>query len=290
MPRPLRIHLAGGFYHVTLRGNHQQAIFVAEHDRRLLDTIVARALENSGARLHAYCWMTNHLHFLLQAGTDPIGNLMRQIASEFARAMQVKLDTTGHHFERRYHASLVDADSYLLELLRYIHLNPVRAGIVANPAHFRWSSHHAYVGARDEPWVTTDFALQLLAADRPRAIAAYARFFDAPLDQDAVEKIDSGETMIGSDDFVARVSREAVAPRTRQTLNDLINEACKRFEFSLGQLQSPARDPYAMRVRAWIAHQARQRGVAAGAAVARALGRTEGALRHAIKTCPEDLD
>ena len=170
MPRPLRIHLPGGFYHVTLRGNHQQDVFAADGDRRLLNVIVARALGKSGARLHAYCWMRNHLHFLLQVSDQPLAIPMRSIASEFARAMQIKLETTGHFFERRFHASLVDTDAYLLELIRYIHLNPVRAGVVSDPSEFRWSSHHCYIGTRVEPWVTVDFVLGVFASERRQAV------------------------------------------------------------------------------------------------------------------------
>ena len=148
---------------MTLRGNHQRPIFLADRDRSLLNTIVARAIDNFDARLHAYCWMTNHLHLLLQVGVVPLSDPMRNIAAEFARAMQIKLQTTGHFFERRYHATLVDADAYLLELIRYIHLNPVRAGIVSYPSQYPWSSHHAYIGAREEPWVTTEFGLSMFA-------------------------------------------------------------------------------------------------------------------------------
>ncbi len=168
MPRPLRVHLPGGFYHVTLRGNHRQDIFCSDADCSLLNTIVARAVSNFGARVHAYCWMRNHIHLLLQAGDTPIAHPMRNIAAEYARAMQLKTPTTGHFFERRYHATLVDADSYLLGVIRYIHRNPVKAGAVVDPADFRWSSHHAYAGHRIESWVTTDFALVL----RPESFSA----------------------------------------------------------------------------------------------------------------------
>jgi REP-associated tyrosine transposase len=290
MPRRLRIHLAGGLYHVSLRGNHQQNVFVADGDRHLLNRIVARTLDKFGTRLHAYCWMSNHLHLLLQAGVDPIASSMRQVASEFARAMQLKLTTTGHFFERRYHATLVDTDSYLLEALRYIHLNPVRAGMVAHPSAFPWSSHHVYVGTRHEPWVTTDFILQIFSTDRTRAIAAYREFVDSPADEAFCSKLESGEAMIGSDEFIARVSREVPQRRARQTLDELIEEACERFEVEEDRLDSPARDSYLTKVRAWIAHQARKRGIATCAAVARALGRTEGALRHAIKSYPEEIE
>ena len=183
MPRKLRLHVPGGFYHVTLRGNHQQPIFAAAHDHHLLNTIVARAIENFGARLHAYCWMTNHLHLLLQPGDEPLAGPMRQIASEFARAMQRRLETTGHFFERRFHATLVDVDSYLLAVLRYVHLNPVTAGMVSDLAEFPWSSHPNYLGLRAQPWLTTNFALGLFSADAERAIAAYRDFMG--LQQDA---------------------------------------------------------------------------------------------------------
>jgi putative transposase len=169
MPRRLRVHVPGGFYHVTLRGNHQNAIFFNDGDRRLLNKIVARAIKTFETRAHAYCWMSNHFHLLLQIGTHPLARPMRQIASEYARAMQISLGTTGHFFERRYHANLVDADSYLLELVRYIHLNPVRAGIAASPSVFRWSSHHAYLGTRADDWVTTDFVLQMFSSEPSRA-------------------------------------------------------------------------------------------------------------------------
>jgi putative transposase len=293
MPRRLRIHLSGGFYHVTLRGNHQQAIFVAEGDRHLLNKIVARAIEKFGARIHAYCWMTNHLHFLMQVGTEPLARPMRQIAAEFARAMQLKLETTGHYFERRYHAILVDADAYLLELIRYIHLNPVRAGLVGDPAQFRWSSHHAYLGTRTEPWVTTDFAMQMLGADPARAVREYCRFLSCEQQQSWTPPDASGAdapAALGSDAFVKAVQAATIPRRAREKLGDLITEACRRFGVDHADLDSPTRDRYLAKVRAWIAYQATQRHVATLAAVARALGRDEATLRQAIRTHPREVE
>jgi putative transposase len=290
MPRHLRIHLSGGFYHVTLRGNHQRNIFFVDGDRHLLSKIVARASESFSARVHAYCWMSNHLHLLLQAGTEPIARPMRQIASEFARAMQINLATTGHFFERRYHAILVDVDSYLLELLRYIHLNPVRAGLVADPSQYSWSSHHNYVGARNESWVTTDFVLQMFAETRERAVVAYRKFLLAPADDSFQPQVESGKTVIGSDDFIRRMQRIEVLPRTRQNLESLIAEACVRFEVESERICAPVRDAYLTKVRAWIAYHAVKRGIATCAAVARALGRTESTLRYAIRMYPKELE
>ena len=293
MPRRLRVHLTGGFYHVTLRGNHQRAIFFTDSDRHLLNAIVARTLENFAARLHAYCWMTNHLHLLMQVGVEPLASSMRDIAAGYARAAQLKLQTTGHFFERRYHATLVDADSYLLELIRYIHMNPVRAGLVADTSLYPWSSHHAYVGARNEPWVTTEFGLDMFSGDRARAISAYRVFVESAADTEWAGSMASNggdEAVLGDKDFVARLRNDALPPIVRQSLTELLSEACRRFQVDPWQLKSPVRDPYLTKVRAWIAHQAYRRRVATLAAVARALGRNEATLRYAIRAYPSEIE
>jgi putative transposase len=296
MPRRLRIHVPGAFYHVTLRGNHQCALFVADHDRLLLNKIVARTLEKFEARLHAYCWMTNHLHFLIQAGATALSSPMREIAAEFARAMQSKLETTGHFFERRYHASMVDVDSYLLQLVRYIHLNPVKARLAADAAGFRWSSHHVYMGLRSEPWVTTDFVLAMFGAERGSAQSAYAKFVggDAAADwSPPVNSRGSQLAVLGDDGFGQRAAADSLTrmpARSGVSLADLIAEACRRFETDAQRLTSPVRDRYVTKVRAWIAHQAHHRGVATLAAVARALGRDESTLRQAMRLHKTEIE
>ena len=173
MPRSPRIHAPGAMYHVTLRGNHRQDIFFTPADRSLLTHIIRDILVDCGAQLHAYCYMTNHVHALLQVSDTPLSKIMLLMAGRYARRVQARLETTGHLFEKRYHALLVDADEYLLALLRYIHLNPVRASLVSSPDEYPWSSHHAYLGRRYEPWLTTQFALRMLGTDRQRATAAY---------------------------------------------------------------------------------------------------------------------
>lgn len=293
MPRRLRIHAPGGFYHVTLRGNHQQAIFHCESDRRLLNAIVARCLDTFFVRLHAYCWMTNHLHLVVQVSDQPLSSFMRQVASEFSRAMQVKMSTTGHLFERRYHATLVDANSYLLELVRYVHLNPVRANIVPDPGLFEWSSHHVYVGTRTEPWVTTDFVLREFSSERARAVQAYRDFVRAePATDFGAELGKSFDRVgiLGSEDFKRRAQDAAPVLRQRQDLAGLIEEASLRFGFDATTLGSPVRDHYLTKVRAWIAHQAVKRRVAPLAEVARSVGRNEATLREAMRKYPREIE
>jgi putative transposase len=289
VPRRRRLHVPGGFYHVTLRGNHRQSIFHCPADRSLLNTIVARAIEKYDARLHAYCWMGNHLHFLLQVGTEPLAEPMRQIASEFARAMQLKLETTGHFFERRYHATLVEATDYLFTALRYIHLNPVESRFCETPDDYRWSSHHAYCGRREESWLTTDFILEKFAPTRDCAIRAYRDFMDAELEPGACP-FPEGAPIFGSDEFIERIRGIGSKKQSRQRLQDLISEACGRFDVARERLDSPARDAFMIKVRAWIAYQASARGIANRSEVARAVGRSEGALRRAILLYPEGME
>jgi len=286
MPRQPRLHAPGAFYHVTLRGNHRQNIFFTAQHRQLLNEIVAAVIDRFTARLHAYCWMSNHVHMLIQVGDIPLGRIMLRIASRYARTVQAQLSTTGHLFERRYHAVLVDADAYLLELLRYIHLNPVRAGIVNRAMDYPWSSHHVYLGTRKECWVTTDFALSMLHTDCARAIDAYRRFVEGDMESNKpspLHEVNSKDSrVLGGDRFLAHLLKTPWQPRSRNTLQQVIDEACLTFAVDIDDLLSSGRQRHLTRLRAWIAHQALQQRVASICEVARALNRSESALRECL--------
>lgn len=287
MPRPLRLHVPGAMYHVTLRGNHRQNIFFANRDREILSDLIAEVLTRFGARLHAYCFMTNHIHALIQVADAPLGKLMLRIAGRYARTIQAALRTTGHLFEKRYYPVLVDADGYLLELLRYIHLNPVRAHMVAAPEDYPWSSHHVYLGQRNEPWVTTDFALSLFHPAREQAIRAYRQFIHEQVRESAVSPFvecnPNDRRVLGSDTFAARMLGEAWRPRSRKTLEQIVDEACATFGVTAADLASTSRAVLLVKARAWVAHQVVNLRVASIAAVARRLSRDESSLRHGIR-------
>lgn len=286
MPRPLRLHAPGAFYHVTLRGNHRQNIFFCDKDRQILSELIAEVIERFGARLHAYCYMTNHIHALIQVGDTPLGRIMLRIAGRYARTIQSALHTTGHLFEKRYHPILVDADEYLLELLRYIHLNPVRAHMVSSTDEYPWSSHHAYRGVRAEPWVTTDFALSMFHHERSSAMDAYCRFVASgcAAGSSPLSDCNANDTRIlGSDEFAGRLLAANWQPRLRKSLEEVIAEACEAFTVSASQLSSASHSQKLVKARAWIAHQAVQGRITSLAAVARTFNRDESSLRRAMK-------
>ena len=242
MPRSPRIHAPGAMYHVTLRGNHRQDIFFKPADRSLLTRIVKEIIVDCGAQLHAYCYMTNHVHALLQVSNTPLSKIMLLVAGRYARSVQARLQTTGHLFEKRYHALLVDADEYLLTLLRYIHLNPVRARLASSPDDYPWSSHHAYLGNRSEPWVTTEFALHMLDSDRRRAIAAYEAWVSSvPTGSPLLERNEWDPRILGGDAFAQKILGDNWKPRSDDALQKVIDHACARFGATEIELRSPSR-------------------------------------------------
>lgn len=275
-------------YHVTLRGNHQQDIFFTDADRDRLSKLFSAALAHQGARLHAYCYMTNHIHAVIQVGEKPLGPLILRIASRYARVTQEGLATTGHLFEKRYHSVLVDAESYFKVLLRYIHLNPVAAGLVRSPDEYPWSSHHAYIGRRREDWLTTDFGLSFFGSDASRAVQAYRRFVDEALETEQMDSPmnhlnESDNRILGSDAFAQTLLGVAWKPRSQRTLDDLLVEACELFNASAEELRSASRVSRLVVARVWIAVQAQSGRIASLSAVARFLNRDESSLRRAVE-------
>ncbi len=285
MSRKLRIHVPNSFYHATLRGNHRQNLFRVESDRKLLNAIVARAIDLYDSRIHAYCWMTNHLHFLIQVGDAPLGSLMRQIASSYARAFQMKLETTGHLFERRYHARMVAADAYLLAVLRYVHLNPVQAGLVSCADHYPWSSHLAYNGGRAEPWLTTDFALSMFSTSLTAARAGYRRFM-ADGDPDWSPQADGPAAVPPPPITRGNVWHQPT--QAAQSVEQLLAEACARFGIHAADLRSASRDRSVVLARGWIGQEALVRKVATLSEISRLLGRDRSTLRHAMRLLKDE--
>jgi REP element-mobilizing transposase RayT len=276
MPRPRRLHVPGGLYHAVLRGNHRQAIFSHCDDYLCFEEIVSRALERYGADLFAYCWMTNHVHLAIRIGEAPLGAVMGIVASRYARAKQQTLETTGHLFERRYRSRLVDADRYLLALVRYVHLNPVRACMVTDPRDYQWSSHRAYLGAPCPGWLRIEPVLEVLGRPADTARAAYRRFMnEAPGDaeREAIT-LDAGGDL-------ARRYESGSPPRSRTAgrcaaphdLDTIIAAVAAEHGLALDDLRSKRRHPALVRARMEIARRALIAGVANLSQVARQLNR-----------------
>jgi REP element-mobilizing transposase RayT len=270
----------------VLRGNHRRAIFHGSDDFLAFEEILAQALDRYAARLHAYCWMSNHVHMAIQVDAPPLGNVMGVLASRYARRKQRPISTTGHLFERRYRARLVDSDRYLLALVRYIHQNPVRAAIVADAADYRWSSHRAYLGGVRPPWLTTEAALGLLGGDLSDATRCYQRFMSQPtVDRDttAIQVFGprDGQVRDPASPPPDRQLRTEPRPPT-QSLELIIAEVAAEFRVPPELIASPRRQARLVRARTEIARRALRAGVATLSDVAARLCRAPSTLSELL--------
>ena len=158
MARPLRITYPGAFYHITSRGNEQKAVFKSKKDREKFLEYLESASERYNAVIHVYCLMDNHYHLLLETPSGNLPQIMRHINGAYTTYFNIKRGRAGHLFQGRYKAILVEKDVYAKELSGYIHLNPVKAGMVELPEEYEWSSYLTYIGKQKKPeWFHTDF-------------------------------------------------------------------------------------------------------------------------------------
>jgi REP element-mobilizing transposase RayT len=285
MPRKPRLHVPGGCYHVILRGNHREPLFGADKDRAYLNALVSDVVARFDLRVFAYCWMTNHLHLAVRVGGTPLSIPMQRLAMRYSRHIHKVTGQVGHLFEQRYRAILVDADSYLKSLVRYIHLNPVVAGMVAEPMTYRWSSHRDYLGRPTVPWVDTDFVLEMFGPTVGVARVRYARFMRSYTDDDVAlfAKQESRDTRALEPERARPAQRPAgTPPAGRPTLEEIANRHCAELGVSLTELASSSRQRRLSSVRTAIATEARATGAATLEEVARFLGRTASALAQSM--------
>jgi len=209
MARPLRIEYPGAFYHVTSRGNEQKDIFKSQRDRGKFLEYLESATTRYGAVIHAYCQMSNHYHLLLETPGGNLSQIMRHINGAYTTYFNVKRKRAGHLFQGRYKAILIEADEYLAELSRYIHLNPVRVGIVERPEQYQWSSYPSYTGHSKPPaWLRTGFILGCFTKRTEDAHKKYRTFVEDRLVKEYESPLTKaiGTSILGSAAFVEEIS------------------------------------------------------------------------------------
>jgi putative transposase len=252
MTRPLRITFPGAIYHVTSRGNARAAIFLGDRDRELFVETLAQVIERFNWLCHAYCLMDNHYHLMIET---PDGNLaagMRQLNGVYTQRFNRAHRRVGHVFQGRFKAILVDRDSYLLELCRYVVLNPVRAGIVKRAGEYCWSSYRATAGEADAPaFLTCDWVLSQFGRAKPESARKYREFVRAGMGGESPWEQLRGQVLLGREPFVARmgaVLRRTADVREIPRLQRLANRPALAMTLARGKLSSKARRDRAIRV------------------------------------------
>ena len=213
MARPLRLEFPNALYHITSRGDRREAIYRDEADRHSWLTTLGQVCERFNWIIHAYCQMSNHYHLLAETIDGNLSRGMRQLNGVYTQKFNNRYQESGHLFQGRFKAILVQKDSYLLELSRYVVLNPVRAHMVAQPEDWLWSSYRSVLNL--EPtysWHDVDWTLSQFGAERSSAIAAFRKFVSQGKGLPDPKLQVKQQMYLGSDAFIAEYQQANEKP------------------------------------------------------------------------------
>jgi putative transposase len=207
MARPLRIEYPGAVYHVTSRGNEKKAIFNDDQDRGMLLALLHRINTRYRWACHAYCLMDNHYHLMIETLEGNLSRGVRQLNGVYTQWFNQRHDRVGHLFQGRYKAVLIQKETHLLEVCRYVVLNPVRAHTIERPEDWPWSSYRATAGKEQpHPCLTIDWVLEQFGSKRGKAEQEYGQFVQRGTDQKTIWITVRGQALLGDDEFVGSVA------------------------------------------------------------------------------------
>jgi len=324
MPRQARLDVPGALHHIMVRGINKSAIFDDDQDRqKFLERLGANVIE---AKCSIYAWalMTNHVHLLFKSGKKGISTVMRKLLTWYAIYYNRRHKRTGHLFENRYKSILCEEDNYLLALLRYIHLNPLRVGLAKTLEEldrYSWCGHSAVMGKRDCPWMDADYVLLQFNDTKRKARNAYRRFVQEGIamgpqpeltggglvrslggwskvqsSQRRGEKTEYDERILGSGDFVTAIFKEAEEKQVRQlkirrsglTIQGIIEKECKMARLSPQELKSGSRRKVVSGARLRIARRGVDELGLTSAEIARHLGVCTSTITRALESTERD--
>ena len=266
MARKPRVEYPGAFYHVICRGNQRQVIFRSDGDREFYLRRLEHYRQRFDFTVYAYVLMSNHVHLLLETGKVGLSKIMQGLQLAYTGYFNRKYTKVGHLFQGRYKAVLCDRDAYLLELVRYIHLNPARMRSPIDALQYRWSSHGAYLGQAAEVKVATSVVLGELANSVGQARRAYLRFMAEGKglghQPDYYEVWD--QRILGDERFVEeideriRAEREIEVPGPRATFSNLLHLTAQCFGVKEKELVAVGRQRHCVRARSMLVYLARE--------------------------------
>ena len=203
MARPLRLEFPGAIYHLTSRGDRREPIYEDDNDRLQWLDVLSRACERYNWRVYAYCLMDNHYHVLLETADGNLSKGMRHLNGVYTQYFNRQHNRVGHVFQGRYKAILVEKESYLLELSRYVVLNPIRARMIKDMNQWKWSSYQATSGKAQVPdWLETDWLLSQFGRQRKRARERYIDFVREGIGLPSVWENLQKQIFLGGESFV----------------------------------------------------------------------------------------
>lgn len=249
MARKPRVQFPGAFYHVLVRGNRLEAIFFDDTDRKEYLRRLGEARRRFDFTLYAYVLMPNHVHLLLEMGLVTLSRIMQWLGTTYTQYFNRRHHKIGHLFQGRYKAILCDQDSYFLSLVRYIHLNPVRAGLVKDPAEYPWSSHRTYVGLAHDSMIARSVVLKQFGRELTQAVGAYQEYITQGVSQGHEPRYYQvvDQLFLGDERFVARMKRQAGEPskshrrRVIGSLDEIVRHVAQALNVDVKALRKPSK-------------------------------------------------
>ena len=267
MPRKPRIHYEGALYHVIVRGNNRSSIFEKKENKAAYLNIIKRYKKKYSFKLYAYCIMDNHAHLLIGVDKAPLSKIMQGIQQVYTQNYNKDYERTGHVFEQRYKAIICDKDSYLLNLIRYIHMNPVQAGM-AKGLKYKWSSHNKYLKEKSN-LIDYQFPLSLFSNNKKQRTKLYIAFMTE-------KEIDELENYSLSKEEIKKHVKDDDEEKTIQIdLDVIINKTIDYLDLSKEMLKSRGRNRKISTARRVIILLARNHTEASGVSISEAIGVTK---------------
>jgi putative transposase len=213
MARELRIEFPGAFYHVTSRGNQKRPVFLSDDDRHFFLRCLAEAHARFGSLIHAYCIMENHYHLFIETPHGNLSRIIHLVNTTYSVYFNRKWNRSGHPFQGRYKAILVQAEQYARELVPYIHLNPVRRGLVDQPEKYSWSNYREYLGVTtSRPWTRTSLVLSYFGNHLTEARRRYTEYVIWRLHQSLASPLKAAKSsgILGDSEFIDRIKKTSL--------------------------------------------------------------------------------
>lgn len=295
MARLPRIHFPGALYHVISRGNQRQAIFQDRDDYEQFEGLLEEAQNRFEFALYAYVLMPNHLHLLLQVDQLPLSKVMQTLLYRYTRYYNRRHRKVGHLFQGRYKAILCDRESYLLELIRYLHLNPVRAHIVRDPKSYRWSSHRIYLEGKAQRGVAVEEVLKHWSSRRRQAIEGYEQFVLEGIGQGHREEYYEvkEQRYLGEEEFVEQVERQldkgdGYGP-VKVSMSEIVDRVGRQWGRGVSEICGKGRGRQESMLRAIAAYVGREVGELSLTETAKYLKRDLATLSLGIRRLEEKI-
>jgi len=324
MPRQARLDMPGALHHIMIRGINKTDIFADAEDRLKFLERLGKNIIKAKCSVYAWVLMNNHVHILFKSGERGISEVMRRVLSWYAQYFNHKHKRSGHLFENRYKSILCEEDRYLLSLVRYIHLNPVRAGLVKSIKgldKYRWSGHRAFIGKVDYAWMDKKYVLEQFSNKNKTAIKEYYKFIWEGIGagykeefsggglirssggwsnvlsmRTRKEKLEYDERILGGSDFVSNILKDTEEKEARQlklrlkgkSIKSIMEEECKRNKVNLIELKNGSRREKVSFVRKIIAYRSLNELGLSLAEIARNLGVDTSAISKIISRFEEN--